>query len=424
MKTRIKAEWDQLRQVMIHKPGIEITFGLLEPETFLYERYFNHKRALEEYESLENALSNEGVKVHQLKDVIINKVEANKELKNKLSKSALECIKFSGKKGDTNRAWRRLEESIENGTIDPEQLFDLLLLNPTVRLNVERPEVICDEPLANLVFVRDQQAVTDKGVVFGRAKLHQRRREVMLTRLALEALEAEIVFQVEPTGTFEGGDFLPMKEFALIGMEPRTNEEGIKQILSKAVEFDEIGVVSQPKHPLMPEPDPQVSMHLDTYFNVASDNVAVGYKPLLENAAVRIFRRTAKGEYVEQEENPSLFQYVSNKGFNVVDISTLEQLCYASNFLCIKNARILAVDVKRNVKYRLDGLREKVKEDPEKYTKLYEKARSDYARLKGTLFPDKKELPDYGIEVVPVALPNITGGYGSIHCMTCTLSRD
>ena len=310
------------------------------------------------------------------------------------------------------------------GTIDPEQLFDLLLLNPTVRLDVEHPEVICNEPLANLVFVRDQQAVTDKGVVFGRAKLTQRRREVMVTRLALQALEAEMVFQVELEGTFEGGDFLPMKKFALIGLKPRTNDEGIKQILSKGVEFDEVGVVGQPKHPLMPAPDPQVSMHLDTYFNVASDNVVVGYEPLLENAKVRIYQRTGKGKYEEQEENPSLLEYVSIKGFDIVNISTLEQLCYASNFLCMKNARILAVDVEKNVKYRLAGLREKVKEDPEKYTELYAVARSDYGKLKGTLFPDNKELRDYGIDVVSVALPNITAGYGSVHCMTCTLLRD
>ena len=424
METRIKAEWDQLREVMIHKPGIEITFGLLEPETFLYERYFNHKKALEEHESLRDTLSNEGVKVHLLRDVIISKLEASKVFKDKLHQAALECIKFSGRKNDTNRAWKRLEGSIEKGTIDPEQLFGLLLLNPTVRLDAERPEVICHEPLANLVFARDQQAVTDKGVVFGRAKLHQRRREVMLTRLALEALEAEIVFQVEPEGTFEGGDFLPMKEFALIGMDPRTNEEGVKQILRKGVEFDEIGVVCQPKHPLMSEPDPQVSMHLDTYLNVASDNVIVGYEPLLKNAAVRIFRRISRGKHIEQKENLSLFEYLSKKGFNIVNISTLEQLCYASNFLCIKNGRILAVDVERNVKYRLTGLREKVKEDPKKYTQLYEEAHSNYAKLKGTLFPNKKELCNYGIEALSVALPNITGGYGSVHCMTCALSRD
>ena len=426
METKIKAEWDRLREVMIHKPGIETTFGLLEPETFLYERHFIHKKALQEHDALENALIDEGIRVHRLKELIINKAKSDEEFRYRLCNNALNCIRFSGTKEDTINAWKRLEKSIENEQIDIEQIFNILLLNPTIRLDIERPEIICTEPLANLVFVRDQQAITDKGVVFGRMKYHQRRREVLLTKLALEAFGANIAYELKPDGTFEGGDFMPCKNFALIGLEPRTNREGVNQILrSKCLDFDEIVIVHQPSHPYLLEPDPQISMHLDTYFNVINENLVVGCKELLRNAKIEVYiKDSSRDEYDLYKKDTNLLDYLNEKKIKIINLSILEQLCYASNFLTIRKDFILAIDVRINAKYRLIGLKQKADENPSKYYELYNKAIEDYKKSKGILFPYKKELYDYGIDFVPLALPNITGGYGGIHCMTCALSRN
>ena len=64
----------------------------------------------------------------------------------------------------------------------------------------------------------------------------------------------------------------------MIGIGDRTNIEGIEQILENGVGYSEIGLVHQPKHPLIPhgKTDLMMNMHLDTYFNVASDGVVVG----------------------------------------------------------------------------------------------------------------------------------------------------
>lgn len=441
MKMRIRAEWDGLREVMIHTPAIEVVFGLLEPETFLYERYFRYEEALDEHrnlkKTLEGILKDECVKVYELKKVIIEKAKTDREIGNELIRIAFEHIRFAGRKKEVIRAFKRLEKAIERGEIDLEQLINLVLLNPTVRVDAERPEVICTEPLANLVFVRDQQVITDKGAVIGRMCKSQRRREVILTKLALKALGANIVSQVKSPGFFEGGDFLPMKDFALIGVGARTNRVGVRQILnSGGLGFNEVGVVSWPKEaprevendPLVqlvvgPEPDPQVCMHLDTYLNVASDCVVIGYKPLLKTADLKIWQKITEGQY-EEGETMKLIDYLKVKEFHIVEITTLEQMCYASNFLCLKNGLILAVDVEENIPYRYSSLSRAFSENPLKYAKIRHKF-EDNIETQAKFFPErvKKELKKFGIEFKTLALPNMTGGYGGIHCMTCALSR-
>ena len=53
----IKSEWDPLRKVVIHRPGIEMFLGLLEPYGSLYERAFSRDGAREEHEFLERVLA-------------------------------------------------------------------------------------------------------------------------------------------------------------------------------------------------------------------------------------------------------------------------------------------------------------------------------------------------------------------------------
>ena len=83
------------------------------------------------------------------------------------------------------------------------------------------------------------------------------------------------------------------------------------------------------------------------------------------------------------------------KGFNIINLTTLEQLCYASNFLCIKDGQILAIEVEREVKSVLKNLESKAAENPHRYTKLLEQAKKDYndLRTSGGIFPHKKEYP-------------------------------
>ena len=190
---------------------------------------------------------------------------------------------------------------------DGGHFFNLLLLHPTLDLEKGGKAaraihlgVTENDPLANLYFMRDQQAVTDKGIFLSRMSKPQRAGEPSLTKFVWQALGEQIIHETQSPGTFEGGDFIPMKDFALVGFGDRTNRSGVDQMLEFGLNFDEVAVVHQPSHPLIPgdEIDPMIDMHVDTYFNIAGSGVAVGSELLLKRAKskftttkVRMFTR-------------------------------------------------------------------------------------------------------------------------------------
>ncbi|MBE3116924.1 amidinotransferase [Candidatus Bathyarchaeota archaeon] len=432
MEAKVRAEWDQLRKVVIHRPGIEMFFGLLDPYASLYERAFSRYEARREHERLEYALKHEfKVNVLRLKESILQAADRESEVRERLIKAAHESVKFTGDTAEVSRAKKKLEDNEK--VLDSGHFFNVLLLNPLVDLEAGKGvraihlHITENEPLANLYFMRDQQAVTDKGIFLSRMSKPQRRRETLLTRFLWETLGAKIAHATQEPGTFEGGDFIPMKDFALVGTGDRTNRSGVEQMLQSGLGFDEVGVVHQPSHPLIlgEQRDPMIAMHLDTYFNVASSSVAVGSELLLKRAKVEVYHRQGTGVYKKEKEETNLHDFIKGKGFNIIDITTLEQMSYASNFLCIKDGTILAVEVDRTVKNVLNNLASEASANPERYGKLLEQAKKDYQTLKneGQFFPFKKEIYQHDIDAYPLILENITGGYGGAHCMTCALER-
>jgi arginine deiminase len=433
MKARINAEWDTLRSAVVHSPGIEMYFGLLDPFASLYERSFSMDKAIKEHEILAYILKHEfKIDVINLKKKLIDLADKSNIIREKLINLANANLSYTGDIYEAKYA--KYESERNKDTLDSEYYFNTLLLNPMVNLESDvgtrmiQLNVTEKEPLSNLYFMRDQQAVTDKGIVISRMSKPQRQREPQLTKFLWDSLDIEVSCQVKDPGTFEGGDFIPMKEFALIGVGDRSNIEGIEQILENGVGYSEIGIVHQPKHPLIPQGknDFMMNMHLDTYFNVASDGVVVGNDLLLKNAKVEIYYKEDFGEYNKSNEHTNLHDYILSKGFEIIDITTLEYLAYASNFLCVKNGTIISVEVDSVVKDVLRNLNNKAKVNPGLYGDLLKQAKKDYShlRLEGQFFPHKKEIYQQDIDAYPLNLINLTGGYGGAHCMTCALRRN
>ncbi len=434
MVARIRAEFDRLRRVAIHRPGIEMFFGLLAPEAFLYERVFNRYAARMEHERLEYTLKHEfGIDVFRIKERLLELADRKPEVRKKLVSAGLNDLNFTGNEQVVAEAKKQVSEGSK--LYDSGHFFNLLLLHPTLDLEkggraarAIHLGVTEEDPVANLYFMRDQQAVTDKGIYLSRMSKPQRAGEPALTRFIWETLGEKIVHETEAPGTFEGGDFIPLKDFALLGLGDRTNRDGANQMLEFGLNFDEVAVVHQPSHPLIPddEIDPMIDMHVDTYFNIASSGVAVGSELLLKRAKVEVYQREGENAYMKSEPETTLHDYIKNKGFEIMNLTTLEQLCYASNFLCIKDGQILAIEVDREIKNVLENLTSKAKEDPHRYGKLLEQARKDYQDLKdaGGFFPHKKEIYEHNIDALGIVMTNLTGGYGGAHCMTAALERN
>ena len=431
MDAHVRAEWDRLRTVAIHCPGMEMFFGLLEPYASLYDRAFSQDGALSEIRHLEEILHRDfGVGVLHLRETITAQADRDTAFRERLVQAGRESIAFSGDPEEARLALQEFEKT--TALHDAGFFFDLMLLNPAIGFAAGRgareidSSVTGRQPLSNLYFMRDQQAVTASGVVIGSMAKPQRRREPAVTRLFWEATGIPVIGEVGSPGTFEGGDFLPLGDFALVGTGDRTNREGAGRFLASGPGYDEVGIVRQPAHPLAGGGgyDPMVAMHLDTWFNVASSGIAIGLEPLMKEAMVEIMVKDSDG-YRREGEETDLFSYIRSKGFEVIGITTLEQMAYAPNFLCIRDGTILAVEVDRTAREVLRTLKEKAAMMPARYSALYDQARKDYENLRreGQFFPHKKEIYRSDIDAVPVSLVNLTGGYGAAHCLTCPVRR-
>jgi arginine deiminase len=432
MKAKINAEWDKLRTVAVHSPGIEMYFGLLDPFASLYERSFSMEKAIKEHEILRYILKHEfKINTLQLKEKLLNLADESNFIREKLIDLANGKISYTGDIYEVKYA--KYESEKNRNILDSNHYFNSLLLNPTVNLESSvgtrmiQLHITENVPLSNLYFMRDQQAVTDRGIVISRMSKPQRMREPEITKFFWDCLNIPVKCEIKNPGTFEGGDFIPMKEFALIGIGDRTNMTGVEQILRNGLGYSEVAIVHQPTHPLLPpgKTDYMMNMHLDTYFNVASDGVVVGCDILLKNAEVEIYQKEGLGEYTKINKHTNLHDYILSKGFEIVDITTLEYLSYASNFLCVKNGTIISVEVDRLVKGIINNLEKKVSVDPGTYGDLLNQVKRDYTFLhsEGQFFPHKKEIYQHDIDAYPLNLINLTGGYGGAHCMTCALKR-
>ncbi|MCL4375783.1 arginine deiminase family protein [Candidatus Marsarchaeota archaeon] len=431
MEGRIRAEWDTLKKVIVHKPGIEMFFGLLDPHASLYERAFSQNAALKDHDRLVYALREQfGVKVEYLLENIKKYGERDDKAKKAIIDAAIEKIDFVGDSKECEDARKELKENID--TYDIDYFLNIIMLMPRMVLRdskgIEAIHINVTErdPLSNLYFMRDQQAITDKGIFLSRMSKPQRRNEPDLTKMLWKMMKLKIVHESTNPGTFEGGDFMPMKEFALVGMGDRTNRQGVEQMLKHGLGFGEVGIVHQPAHPLMPdnELDPMVNMHLDTYFNVAGSDIVLGSETLLKKADVEVYQKEGSS-YTKSKKVISLFDYMKSKGFRIINLSTLEQLSYASNFLCIRDHSILAVNSDKIVKSVLKNIEYKARSDKRRYGALFRQAKKEYLEFKrsGQIFPHKKDLYQSGVDIYAVDLKDITGGYGGAHCMTAAIER-
>lgn len=431
-RTHARAEWHDLKEVLIHRPGVEMFFGLMEPYSFLYERAFRVDEATYEHAALEHALTEEGVVVRRLIHLAIELGTKHPELVEQVRHQVLRIVRYSGPKSMVERARAALRRNLDN--FDGETLFNILLLRPSVHLErhpgfrVILPKVELDTPLANLYFMRDQQALSANGYVLGRMSKPQRRQEPGLTGALLRAWGAEVAGVVVSPGTFEGGDFMPMGDFALLGAGDRTNPNGVRQVLAADLGVAEVGVVHQPSHPAIPgdDADPMIDMHLDTYLNIPGAGLAVGCGPLVDRARTEVYRRNGRGTFDRDAKSLSLRDYLASKRIEILPITTLEQMSYASNFLCVRDRTILAIEVENEVDRVLTTLGIAARRNPHRYAALFALARKerDGLRRTGGFFPHTSTLRDHGIDVVPLDLREITGGYGGAHCMTCVVRRD
>jgi len=67
--------------------------------------------------------------------------------------------------------------------------------------------------------------------------------------------------------------------------------------------------------------------------------------------------------------------FLVKRGFKIVPITTLEQMSYASNFLCMSDRKIIAVEVEIVVDKVMKNLEREKAQQPERYGEPLKQAR-------------------------------------------------
>ena len=362
--------------ILVHKPSKEIFMSILHPAASLYKSVTESKSVTQCFRNLMAVLINKGIKVKTVRECLKINRQALEEL-------AFECLTYeladedkNDSKDKNNKYKYYLSDEYKRTVIKKlwiGQLVDVVLTQPKYVLRyVDKntfiePASINFKPLGNLLFCRDQQITTKKGVVMGRSISIQREIEHKIMKLVYKNLNANVIGQV-PEGAFiEGGDFFVLNpELSLMGVGLRTNIKGANYLMEKdllgtrkfAIIYDESDLDLQ-------------RMHLDTYFNVLNskyvmvldfeDCAKVTKKQIKRKVYLYSNARNIKaitldeksksagisetvGEYKIISVFDDFYSYIKSEGYEMIKISHKQQLESMINFLNIGNGTILTVN--------------------------------------------------------------------------------
>lgn len=361
-------ESDKAHTVIVHQPGMEVLLGLLHASGSLFEGPVSLEKARRDHETFVRALQSHGITVHRVRDVLALNADTNLNDRMELEACAREMLEYVfhplGNPAAGHEASGNNPSDQEKHLLSPEykqtcfsvfstnDLIDTILMRPSVHLerSMYHPlalESIQTRPLSNLIFTRDQQITTRRGVVIANLKPLQRNgSECKLMEAVFKKLGIQPLGHIKFPGYLEGGDFFPMgADLCLIGTGVRTNEEAVRQLMENDwLGTRRVAVVRD----LFDRS--QQRMHLDTIFNVASEDVVVLLEPVMgSNSSIRRLvteytRNENSHQYEVTRRDVEFAEYLRAEGYHIVPFSDEDQRRYGINFINLGNNTIISVD--------------------------------------------------------------------------------
>ena len=132
------------------------------------------------------------------------------------------------------------------------------------------------------IYTRDSILVSPEGLILCNMGRGSRTPEAAINARAYEALGHKIAGQITAPGTLEGGDFIWLDQtHAAVGLGPRTNADGIRQLKDILGPDIELHIVP------LPEPNhPDHVLHLMSIISPLDQDLALIYRPFMPRSFI------------------------------------------------------------------------------------------------------------------------------------------
>lgn len=293
MQLKVTSETGQLRGVIVHTPGNEVS--LVNPEhkdELLFDDIIFEEDARQEHldmlEIFKTAMPSEG-KIYEITELFLESLQLE-EARTHFIKSLVE---------------RLPELNLYTVKKDLMQLSPELLLKFVIEGAIPSGRFTLP-PTPNLLFTRDLAAVIGDHILLSRPARKARYREALLTETMvmfhpLFEESREKTIRIADQASIEGGDVLVASEkLVLIGMSERTSFSGLMTAAERLLQggVETVLAVDIPKQ--------RSSMHLDTIFTFASENECIVFPPAISERTDNVVALSYENGAVQSKTMHSL----------------------------------------------------------------------------------------------------------------------
>ena len=290
MTFHVGSEVQTLKQVLVHRPGVELrSLGPENKQRYLFDELLWVERAQEEHDLFVDVMESHDVQVHRL-DHLLRETVAIPEARTAILERSIDA-RYVGPlaAGWLNEMFLDMEDDVLVhhllGGLTREEAQSLPGCPRSVMLEHLGSNDHIIEPLPNHLFARDASTWVGSKVSLNSMHRSIRRRETVHYDAVYRyhPLFAGKVDFLAPAGgegpaTVEGGDILvPRDDTVIVGLSERTNAGGVERFATRLLDAGEIRTVV-----VLELPRTRAFMHLDTVLTMVDEESFVRYADLPE----------------------------------------------------------------------------------------------------------------------------------------------